>query len=61
MKFITRIEREKSKIEFYRKEETSKKNLTYLHHLINELSEKDIYKNRNWYEKQKSSTKNESL
>ncbi len=49
MKFITRMEREKSKIELYKTEKEMQKNKIYIQSLIYELSQKEIYKNRIWY------------
>ena len=49
MKFITRLEREKSKIELYKTEKEMQKNKIYIQSLIYELSQKEIYKNRIWY------------
>ena len=49
MKFITRMEREKSKIELYKTEKEMQKNKLYIENLLYDLSQKEIYKNRFWY------------
>ncbi len=57
MKFITRMEREKSKIELYKAEKEMQKNKIYIQSLIYELSQKEIYKNRIWYLKKEEQNK----